>query len=202
MALLPQDPAKQKQILFGMLPLLALFAFYYFVHSPRTLDIEERDMRLQTLEQKNAIAKGIADRAGPELEERLAIYEQHMERLEQLIPRREEVPGLLNSVTMRANDAGVDLAGYRPAGEEAGDYYSRQVYEINVLGSFHNVGSFLSQIGSLPRIITPTSMNLMVQQGVETRDGSQKLLASFRIETYVLPEPGEVPDETATVRSE
>jgi type IV pilus assembly protein PilO len=202
MAFMPQDPAKQKQILFGLLPLLALFAFYYFMHSPRTLEIEERDMRLQALEQRNTVARGIAERSGPELEQRLAIYEQHMDRLEQLIPRREEVPGLLNSVTLRAQDAGVDLAGYRPASEEAGEYYSRQVYEINVLGSFHNVGSFLSQIGSLPRIITPTSLNLSVQQGVETRDGSQKLLAAFRIETYVLPEPGELPDDTVTARPE
>jgi type IV pilus assembly protein PilO len=202
MAFMPQDPAKQKQILFGLLPLLALFVFYYYVHSPRTLEIEEHEIRLQTLEQKNTVAQGIAARSGPELEQRLAIYEQHMERLEQLIPRREEVPGLLNSVTLRAQDAGVDLAGYRPASEEAGAHYSRQVYEINVLGSFHNVGSFLSQIGSLPRIITPTSLNLSVQQGAETRDGSQKLLASFRIETYVLPEPGDLQDDTVTARSE
>jgi type IV pilus assembly protein PilO len=196
MALLPQDPARQKQVLIALLPLLLLFAFYYFLHAPRVEAIQQLEDRLDALEQRNVVARAIAERSGPELEQRLAIYEQHMERLEQLIPTREEVPGLLNSVTARAQQAGVDLAGYRPAGEEAGEHYSKQVYEIGVLGAYHNIGSFLSAIGSLPRIITPTSLSLQPQPDALTRDGSQQVLASFRIETYVLPSRDAAPPES------
>lgn len=198
MALLPQDPAKQKQLLIGLLPLVLLFGYYYYLHTPRVEEIHGLESRLEALEQRNEIARTIAQRSGPELEQRLAIYEQHMHRLEQLIPTREEVPGLLNSVTARAQQAGVELAGYRPAGEEAGDHYSRQVYEISVLGSYHSVGGFLSEIGSLPRIITPTSLSLQPRSETLTRDGSQMVLASFRIETYILPVAGEQPADTSS----
>jgi type IV pilus assembly protein PilO len=196
MALLPQDPAKQKQLLLGLLPLLALFMYFYFLHSPRVLEIQDLEGRLETLEQRNVVARAIAERSGPELEQRLAVYEQHMHRLEQLIPTREEVPGLLNSVTARAQQAGVELANYRPAGEEAGEHYSRQVYEISVLGSYHSIGGFLSEVGSLPRIITPTSLSLQPRPDAMTRDGAQQLLASFRIETYILPSRYDAPADS------
>jgi type IV pilus assembly protein PilO len=196
MALLPQDPAKQKQLLIGLLPLLLLLAFYYLLHLPRTEEIEQREARLEELETKNNVAAAIAQRGGPELERRLAIYEQHIQRLEQLIPTAEEVPRLLNSVTSRAQAVGVELTAYRPAGDEAGEHYSRRVYEISVLGSYHDIGGFLAEIGSLERIITPTSVTLLPQPA-ETRDGSQRLLASFRIETYVLPELGPATPDTA-----
>jgi type IV pilus assembly protein PilO len=193
MALMPQDPAKQKQLLLALVPLLLAFGFYYFVHTPRMEEVETLESRLLELEHKNNAARIVADRSGPELEQRLAIFEQHISRLEQLIPTREEVPGLLNSVTARAQQAGVELNQYRPIGEEQGDHYSRQIYEISVLGGFHSIGSVLAEVGSLPRIITPTSLTLALRPDAETRDGDQMLLASFRIETYVLPGSDSIP---------
>jgi type IV pilus assembly protein PilO len=191
MALLPKDPAKQKLVLYALLPFIGLFAYWYFVHEPKVLELEALETRLDGLTFSNQTAKAIAARGGPELESRLAIYEHHIERVEQLIPSREEVPGLLNAVTARAQGAGVDLAGYKPGGEEQGDHYSRQFYDISVHGTYHSVGQFLGSIGSLPRIITATGLRLAPRSAETARDGSQILTASFRIETYILPQPGD-----------
>jgi type IV pilus assembly protein PilO len=197
MALLPQDPARQKLVLIALLPFVGAFAYWYFLHQPKVLDIEALEQRLETLAHSNQTARAIAANGGPELENRLAIYEQHMFRVEQLIPSREEVPALLNSVTARAQSAGVELAGYKPGGEEAGAHYSRQFYDISVLGSYHDVGQFLASIGSLPRIITATGLKLTPRPET-ARDGSQILNASFRIETYILPSAEDLAKATDT----
>jgi type IV pilus assembly protein PilO len=189
MALLPTDPNQQKKLLLALLPLVLAFLYYQFVHGPRTEQIEELEARLEQLERANAAARVLAERGGPELQRRLAVYEQHMTRLEELLPRREEVAELLHSMTLRAQSAGVELTGLRPESEEPSPYYTRHTYEVNVRGAYHNVGRFLTEVGSLPRIITPAEFKLTGNTGMTDRTGSPLLNANFRIITYIVPEP-------------
>jgi hypothetical protein len=96
----------------------------------------------------------------------------------------------------------VQWGGFVPAAEEAGPYYSRQSYEISVAGLYHDIGSYLAAIASLPRIVKPGRMDLKVTADRNPRDPSLPplLRARFDVETYVLPAPGEVPRDTAAAR--
>lgn len=196
MALLPKDPAQQKRLLVGLLPLILAFVYFQFVHKERAIQIEEHETHLESLERSNATARAVAERGGPELERRLAAYEAHMVRLEELIPRREQVPELLNDMGRRAQLSNVEVTRMKPEGEMASPYYSRQTYEFGVKGTYHNVGRFLSEIGSLPRIITPSEFR-MIATGFKDKQGSPLLNANFRIITYIVPEPGLAPADSA-----
>ena len=181
MAILPSDPSKQKLLIAALLPVLAAFAYWYLVHdtyAQENLEIRNETARLQAL------------RAGPELEQRLDQYRVQMERLEQLIPTSEEVPQLLNDMTLRARESAVDLVLLQPQSEIPGAFYNRQVYEVSVIGAYHDVGRFLTAVGSLPRIITPTDLRL-VTRGLNSRSGNMDIEALFRVETYILPPPME-----------
>jgi type IV pilus assembly protein PilO len=198
MALLPSDPQKQKRLAIGMAPLLLAFAFYYFVHSPKAEELATMETRLEDLEAKNATARAIvAQGGGPDLQQRLALYEANMEQLEQLIPSRAEVPELLRSITVEAQRNGVELVSMAPSGEEPGTYYMRQTYDISVRGGYHEIGSFMSVLGSLSRIITATEMNLAPAGNRNAPADSVSLMAEFVAETYVIPEPGELQDTAA-----
>ena len=188
MALLPTDPQQQKKLLLGLLPMLMLFAYYQFMHGGRAERIVEMETHLESLETTNAAAKVIATQGGPELQRRLAIYEEHMRRLEELIPNREEVAELLHSMGLRAQNSGVELTKMKPEADEPGSYYTRRTYEMGVSGTYHDVGMFLSEVGSLPRIVTPTELKLLTSR-TTTRDGTPLIDAGFRIVTYVLPDP-------------
>jgi type IV pilus assembly protein PilO len=191
MGFLPSDPEKQKKLLIALVPILGLVGYWYFVHGKRAEEIQAMQTRMESLESANKVARTIAAQGGPELEKRLALYEQHMVRLEELIPTREEVPELLHTLTLRARDAGVNLALMRPEAEEAQEFYSRQSYEMSVVGSYHAVGQFLSEIGSLPRIITPVDLRLVPSNlPGQTKPGTAAVEAAFRIQTYVIPVPG------------
>lgn len=180
---LPEDPGQQRRLLIGMLPLLALFGYWYFIHSPRLVpELEAMQTRLEMLQTQNAQARMRAPQSR-ELEERLAQFERHIERLEELVPRNEEVSQLLNTISQRADQIGVTVARFTPGQTAPGTHYNRRTFDLTVVGAYHEIGRFLSEIGSLPRIITPTELQ-MEPRGT----GGSRLEASFRIETYVLPE--------------
>jgi len=196
MALLPTDSSSQKKLLIGLIPLLGLFAYHQLVHGKKVTEAELLQDRLEQLTITNNAAKILAQQGGPELERKLAIYEQHMRQLEELIPKREEVAELLYSITLRTQSAGVELTKMRPESTDPSPFYTRQVYELGVHGSYHDVGVFLSEVGSLPRIVTPTQLKLTIAQKPETnRAGDPLIDASFRIVTYVVPDPATTPVE-------
>lgn len=183
---LPSDPAQQKRLLIGLAPLLLVFAYWYFVHDGKKAELEEMKTRVANVEATNASAR-MRSTQSRQLEERLEQFERHIDRLEDLVPRGEEVSQILNQINQRAEEVGVEIAGFTPGQTSAGAHYNRRTFEMTVRGSYHNIARFLSEIGSLPRIITPTELSV-VQSNARTRGPGQPLEASFVIETYVLPD--------------
>lgn len=186
MALLPSDPRQRKKLFLALAPVLLLFAYWYFMHGKRQAEILALDTRLQELEARNATARTRAMEGGPDLEKKLALYQQHISRLEELVPKTDEVPELLHDMTLRAQENGVELAVMTPRPETPGTFYTLQTYEIAVLGGYHDIGRFLAAIGSLPRILTPVALSLDTRPATN-RDGTTSLQAKFRIQAYVLP---------------
>lgn len=196
MALLPTNSSSQKKLLIGLIPLLGLLAYHQLAHGKKVTEVEVMEDRLEQLTVTNNAAKFLAAQGGPELERKLAIYEQHMRQLEELIPKREEVAELLYAVTLRSQSAGVDLTKMSPEAQDPSPFYTRQIYEMGVRGTYHDVGLFLSEIGSLSRIVTPTQLKITVPPQPETnRRGEPLVDASFRIVTYVIPDAATVPPE-------
>jgi type IV pilus assembly protein PilO len=186
MAISLSDPAQRNKLIIGLIPLVAAFAYWYMFYGARTTEITDLKTHFEDLDTKNTAAKKIAARGGPELKKKLAVYEQHMIRLEELIPRDEEVPELLHTITLRAGESGVELSLVKPEKSTPGQFYTKESYSLGVIGSYHGIGSFLSAIGSLPRIITPIGLTLRPRPDLD-KSGAQKVDASFKIETYVVP---------------
>jgi len=198
MALLPTDSASQKKLLVGLIPLLALFAYHQLAHGKQVEAGDALETRLEILTAQNNAAKVLAAQGGPELERKLAIYEEHMRLLEELIPKREEVAELLHSITERAITAGVDLTNVKPESEDPGPFYTRRITVLGVRGTYHNIAAFLTEIGSLPRIVTPIELKLSKPAGplALDRQGRPLIDANFRIVTYVIPDNAVLPVES------
>ena len=185
---LPKDKESQQKLLVAILPVLILFGWYQFMHGKVKTRIDDAQARLEELDQKNSAAKAIALTGGPDLQKKLDLYESHMKRLEELIPKDEEVASLLNGLSERAQDANVDLALMKPQLAEQGQFYTEETYQLTVVGTYHDIGRYLSEIASLPRIVTPVDVALKQRATETTRDGTPKLNADFHIVTYVIPE--------------
>jgi len=201
MALLPQDPQKQKLVLIGLLPVLIAFGYYYFYHTKRTAEAAALQDNIDRLEISNAGMRQVVARYGPDLQQRLAVYEAHLGQLEELIPRREDVPVLIAQITARAEELGVELAAFNPGAEESGQFYSRQMYEMQALGDYHSIGEYLTAIGSLPRIMKTYAVKLDVTEPAKRAGESPTLRAVFQVETYIVPDSGTQTDSAGVANA-
>jgi Tfp pilus assembly protein PilO len=200
MAILPQDPKDQRLLLAGIVPLALIFAYSQYVGKPRTIETDMLVSHAEALESQNVTARAIeAQQGGPQLQARVTKLEQHVAMLEGLVPRKEEVSVLLRDISLRARDTRLQLTRLKPETEEAGDHYVKRTYEINVQGSYHAIGSFLGEVGSLSRIMTPIDLKLMANTGKTTNSGSPVLNANFRLLTYIVPPAGEAPEDHLSV---
>ena len=70
------------------------------------------------------------------------------------LPSETEVPGLLEDITNTALGSGLDLQEVKLQGERKQDFYSELPINIRVVGSYHELASFVSSVAGLPRIVT------------------------------------------------
>ncbi len=183
------DERTQKIVLGVLLVAMLGYLGYTFGYQPRAERLQELETRLSALEIENRTARVIGEQGGEgAVEARLRQYSDQLARVEGLVPSSEELPLLLDAISMEAQRTGVELTLIQPVGAEAEEYYVRRTYDLAVLGSYHEIGEFLTRIGSLSRIVTPLGLNLAVREE-ETRTGDPELHATFSIETYVLPNP-------------
>jgi len=124
----------------------------------------------------------------------MALYERHVSKLEELIPAAEEVAALLFDISEVARRTNVEMNAMVPEPAEAAGFYTKTSYQMTIIGEYHAVGRFLTEVASLSRIITPVEVDV---QPLDQSDVyplfESPIVVSFRFETYVLPGQGGAP---------
>jgi len=187
MALLPQEHKQQKALgaLLGAVAVGGLF--WNLWATPKAEEVVEQRERVELLEGQNNAARIAATRGEQGLEENLATFERHVQRLEELVPRASQVPTLLVDINTEAERLDIEALSFVPGPEEPGIAYNRRTYEVAWLGEYHAMGEFLASIASLSRIITPIGLQLEYYTGTDYPQFEAPVLATFTIETYILP---------------
>ncbi len=72
----------------------------------------------------------------------------------QQLPKDTEVPGLLEDITEVAYGSGLSMKSISLQPEKTTEYYVELPIRIDVIGDYHDFGSFVSGVASLPRIVT------------------------------------------------
>ena len=193
----PTDPVQRNWMLSGIVLLVLIIPFNMYYLTPGQDDNDVIRDRLESLDIQNRQAQVIIARGGvDELRRRMDQYTRHVDRLEELIPGREEVASLLNDIQGQARQTDVDVLGLDPEPPEAAGPYTRTSYQMTVVGEYHDVGRFLTRIASLSRIVTPVELEVTIFGNPQTRPEMEyPVQATFRIETYVLPEEGALPTQ-------
>jgi type IV pilus assembly protein PilO len=86
------------------------------------------------------------------------------------LPSDTEVPGLLEDITNKGLANGLDIASIDLQDERAQEFYVELPIAIVASGSYHDLGSFVSSMASLPRIVTLHDFSIeMVYGGGDLR---------------------------------
>src|SRR5256885_9668575 len=188
MALLPSTQRDQLLLVACVALLGGVYAYYEYVWSPKSEQIDQVQQRVDTLQSYNEVARReIASGAAAKLRREAEQYSRLLVIMRQLVPVANEVPTLLDQVSTAARRTGLDLGDVTPLNVIYGDIFDTYRYRIGVSGPYHRIAQFLNNVGSLTRIIAPMNLSIAPtsRQNVRVRAGERVLDASFEIQTYV-----------------
>ncbi|MES3036102.1 MAG: type 4a pilus biogenesis protein PilO [Gemmatimonadota bacterium] len=141
--------------------------FYMYVFTPKSETIAEQSAHVDALAASNAKA-ATELKAGNlrQLKEDAARYSENLAVMRQLVPTVNEVPGLLEQVSNAARRVGLDIASVQPQPvASSGENYDAHRYRLIVKGGYNDMTEFLTNVGSLPRIVTPSVLKMKMADG-------------------------------------
>lgn len=201
MALLPSNQRDQIMVFVAILALGAAGAYWYLAWSPKQAELTEMSARVDSLEQANAKARIEVSRGtAAKLRAQADGFQADLTTLRHLVPTGNEVPLLLEQVSTAARRTGLDISAVEPQGVIPGERFDTYKYRIGVTGPYHDLATFLANVGSLERIVAP--MNVLLAPAARARVGAptmpgvalrapttQPLDAKLEIQTYVVHAP-------------
>jgi type IV pilus assembly protein PilO len=198
-------PTDQRGQILALLILVALTGGYFFWSKKHTPDVEKINAANQesdSLEKIVAAAKAdLASGSIEDLRRRVEEYQGSLELMRRLVPERNEVPTLIDDISTKAKVRGVTIGKIQPLAPEPGSPFDTYRYRLEVYGHYDQLGEYLSDIASLPRIVVPQDVTLSAAsaqaQKLLADTAGALLLAEFSIRTFVkspaAPPPGTQP---------
>lgn len=187
---------RQLMVLLMVVPIGAILLFWFLVREPKAQETADLQRQVDSLQltvdsARQELARGSVE----DLRQRVADLESGLTLMRTLVPTDNEVAQLINDISDRAKLRNVYVADLSPLGMEDGPQYRVARYRFQVLGRYDDIGSFLSDIASLRRIMVPHSLGLTLateQQAEVVADTSGAVLVgSFQLKTYVKQPPVE-----------
>src|SRR6266567_6556681 len=161
MAILPTD---QRSQIMALLVLVAGAGGYFFwtkKHSPDIVAITSANQESDSLEKIVAAAKAdLASGSIEDLRRRVEEYQGSLELMKRLVPDKNEVPTLIDDISTKAKVRGITLGKIQPLTPEIGAPFDTYRYRLEVYGHYDQVGEYMSDVASLPRIVVPQDVAL------------------------------------------
>jgi type IV pilus assembly protein PilO len=142
--------------------------------------VEEDQLRVE-FEQKAFLAANLEEYRNQTVE-----MEESFTELLRALPSETEVPGLLDDVTATGEGSGLEMSNIVLEDEAIQEFYIELPIDIDVVGDYHDFGTFVSGVASLDRIVTLHDFS------ISTRDGDVFLNMNIKARTYRYKDVDEV----------
>jgi type IV pilus assembly protein PilO len=188
MGLLPARKRDQYALVAIAASVLLAYGYYSQLWVPKDVELTATQAHVDSLVVVNQRAKSeLAQGKTQELKAEAVRFATDHEVMRRLVPTGNEVPALLEQVSTAARRVGLDIADVTPLPLLQGDQYDAYKYRLSMRGDYHQIGTLLTNIGSLQRIVAPINLTLapVALQGGSKRARTQPVEARFEIQTYV-----------------
>jgi type IV pilus assembly protein PilO len=180
---------------------LAFFVVVYFWYSrlyskyDHQLDLKSQEFERITTDLRNVEMKAKS------LDALKLEYEQLVNRyheIEALLPEVKQIPSFLVQLHTASSLTGTKITSIQPMETESERFYNIASFQIQMTGSYHNLGHFLSYVANFPFIANVSDMQIVSQKVTisesDVTDESDKkkyeetVSAIFNISTYYVKE--------------
>lgn len=169
----------------------ALGGVWYWVLSPISEEIKTKEQQAGKL--KTEVDKMLALEARYEqFKKETEVLAKRLDELKKVLPQDKEIEQILSLVQQSARDAGLKIERGISKAVVDHDVYSEWPMEMQVLGTYHNLGTFLDKLRELPRIVNVGKLRLDSRAGKNEAGTSTSIGASYEATTFVYREPSEI----------
>ena len=171
--------------------LVAVGGTYYFVWRnmiPQLEQVQQQEQDLRaTFESRQKLAANL-----DAYKDQLAEVEQTFGAMLRQLPGETEVPSLLVDISQTGLAAGLEERLFQPLAEVSREAYSELPIRMQVVGTYHELGNFVSGVVALPRIVTLHDIVLRPEQQRpgDTAPGG-RLVMDLTAKTYRYLEDGD-----------
>ena len=192
------SPERQRAALLALAIVGGGLLFHRYAWSPIHAERLATEADRTRLELANRQARAVTQPARvTELERQEGRIEVALAAYEALLPERSEASALLSGVAGAALSADVDIVSFAPGDEIAGTLLAEIPYDVQVQGSYHDVGRFLAGVINLPQLVRPEVVALIgvPVESPERGEAEHQVLGTLVLSAYV--RVGEIHTDTA-----
>lgn len=174
---------------FGCVALVLYLGFWYLVTSGTRAETSEVASKVEQLQRENAGAQ-IASQRLNEFKASFARAQADYEDLKALLPEQRELTMVLQNIQDRARGR-LSVRRFSPKDDVQEDFYTGKPIEVEVSGTYNNVGQFFAQMASYQRIVSVTDFKFMKldEKLVNDHREGKTVDAQFKLTAYyVSPE--------------
>jgi len=184
-----RDPKTQKLLLGALVVFLVLYFWYARIYSKNATLIEQKQVLyenlltdLKTVEMKAKSFENLKKE-----------YEKLIERyhkVERLLPEEKQIHLFLMQMHSAASANQTGIIQVVPQGPVPMSFYNVNSYDIEITGSYHHLGGFLSSVGNFPFLTNVSGMTIAAlpqEEQIHEQKG-KTITASMKLTTYYVKE--------------
>jgi len=141
---------------------LILAAYFYLGWMPLQESITKQESQLQLqkmmLLKNQRMAHNLARK-----QEEYAKLEKQLKVALNMLPKKSQIPDLLENVSWAGKDSGLEFKMFKPGRDVTRQIYAEVPVTFNIGGSFRQLLTFLKRVGEMPRIVDVK--NLVLKKG-------------------------------------
>ena len=170
---------------------IPLAGMYYAVYEPNIE--EQKGLKEQIADVNQEIQKAKETIANmPAFMAKLAETQRKFDESLVNIPKTNEIPKLLRTISDLGKAAGLEFLSFAPGPEVPQEFYAEIPISISLYGPYHSVGTFLDKLSKLDRIVTLDSLSMATpkQENDEILLTSTGTLVTYRstVESTATPQ--------------
>lgn len=152
-------PLWQKVIALVVIVIVVIAGYFFLGWQPLQQDIEQQQAQVEQqrviLKKNQRLAKDL-----PRKRVEFAKLEKQLKVALNMLPKKSQIPDLLESVTWAGKDSGLEFSTFKPRGENLKQIYAEVPVDIIVKGTYRQLITFLKRVGEMPRIVAIKNLNI------------------------------------------
>jgi type IV pilus assembly protein PilO len=167
-------PLAGRIAVWGLLAVIIAGAGYWFVIQPQLDELNRA--QAQEVEKRQQFELMAAQASSIDVyRAQLVEIEESFSALLSQLPSETEVPGLLDDISESGINSGLSFQNIQLRPEQVREYYVELPIQITVSGGYHDMGTFVSGVAGLSRIVTLHNFDI---SGSNPNDLTMEITAS------------------------